>query len=117
MLFRSAGILDEIGAGAETDLAVGEDVMAIVSPAAAHGAYSEYVVLPAESVVRVPAGIDGEAVHLDPPLRFSIRHRALRVRIAPGHPGVSPTAVVPDKPWGLLHALAHVAFRGASPRQ
>jgi hypothetical protein len=34
------------------------------------------------------------------------------VRIAPGHPGVSPSALQPDEPWGLLRALAHVAFRG-----
>jgi hypothetical protein len=35
---------------------------------------------------RVPAGIDGEAIHLDPPLQFRVRPGALRVRIAPGHP-------------------------------
>jgi diacylglycerol kinase family enzyme len=64
---------------------------------------------------RVPAGIDGEAIHLDPPLRFSIRPDALRVRIAPGHPGASPSALQPDKPWGLLHALAQIAFRGTTP--
>jgi diacylglycerol kinase family enzyme len=63
---------------------------------------------------RVPAGIDGEAIHLDPPLRFRVRPGALRVRIAPGHPGASPSALVPDKPWALLHGLAHVAFRGSA---
>ena len=35
----------------------------------------------------VPAGIDGEALVLDPPLRFHIRPAVLRVRIAPNHPG------------------------------
>jgi hypothetical protein len=65
----------------------------------------------------VPAGVDGEAVQLDPPLRFRIRSGALRVRIAPGHPGVSPSALEPAKPWGLLRALAHVALRGAPPEQ
>jgi diacylglycerol kinase family enzyme len=60
----------------------------------------------------VPAGIDGEAFRLDPPLCFRIRPGALRVRIAPGHPGTSPSALVPDKPWGLLQALAHIAVRG-----
>jgi diacylglycerol kinase family enzyme len=64
---------------------------------------------------RVSAGIDGEAVELEPPLRFRSRCGALRVRIAPTHPGVSPSALEPEKPWGLLQALAHVAFRGASP--
>ena len=66
---------------------------------------------------RVPAGIDGEAIYLDPPLHFRIRPGALRVRIAPGHPGASPSALVPDKPWGLLQALAQVAVHGAPPAQ
>src|SRR5207302_10036134 len=64
---------------------------------------------------RVSAGIDGEAIQLDPPLRFRIRSGALRVRIAPSHPGASPSALEPEKPWGLLQALAQVAFRGAPP--
>jgi diacylglycerol kinase family enzyme len=38
------------------------------------------------------AGLDGEAVTLSPPLRFTIRPRALRVRISPRHPGASPAA-------------------------
>jgi hypothetical protein len=66
---------------------------------------------------RVPAGIDGEAVELEAPLQFSVRSAALRVRIAPGDPGVSPSALQPDKPWRLLHALAHVAFRGLPVEQ
>ena len=35
----------------------------------------------------VHAGIDGEAVELDPPLRFASRPAALRVRVASGHGG------------------------------
>jgi diacylglycerol kinase family enzyme len=66
---------------------------------------------------RVPAGIDGEAVHLEPPVHFRIRPGALRVRIAPSHPGVSPSALHPDKPWGLLQALAHIAFRAGRPER
>ena len=41
----------------------------------------------------VDAGVDGEALKLDPPLRFEVRPGALRVRIAPQHPGVSPAAI------------------------
>jgi NADPH2:quinone reductase len=52
-----AGVLDEIGDGVETDLAVGDRVMAIVLPKGAHGGYSESLVVPAESVARVPAGV------------------------------------------------------------
>jgi diacylglycerol kinase family enzyme len=40
------------------------------------------------------AGIDGEAVDLDPPLHFAIRPKALRVRISSRHPGVSPSAIL-----------------------
>jgi diacylglycerol kinase family enzyme len=40
----------------------------------------------------VHAGVDGEAVDLDPPLRFATRPGSLRVRISPRHPGASPSA-------------------------
>jgi diacylglycerol kinase family enzyme len=43
----------------------------------------------------VPAGVDGEALVLKPPLRFAIRPGALRVRIARHHPGRSPAALHP----------------------
>ena len=62
----------------------------------------------------VPAGIDGEAVMLDPPLRFRIHPGVLRVRIASGHPGASPSALIPEHPTGLVRALLRVAS-GAPP--
>ena len=43
----------------------------------------------------VHTGIDGEAVELSPPLRFTIRPMALRVRISSHHPGASPSARLP----------------------
>lgn len=52
----AAGVLDEIGAGVETPLHVGDHVMAIVLPAGTHGAYAEEIVVPVESVACVPAG-------------------------------------------------------------
>lgn len=52
-----AGVLEEIGPSTQTDLVVGEHVMGIVLPKGTHGAYAEQVVLPADSVVRVPAGV------------------------------------------------------------
>jgi diacylglycerol kinase family enzyme len=63
----------------------------------------------------VPAGIDGEATQLASPLRFRIRPRALRVRIAPKHPGASPSALVPDTPWEAVKALVRLAVRGLPP--
>jgi diacylglycerol kinase family enzyme len=61
----------------------------------------------------VAAGIDGEAVTLEAPVRFRIRPAALRVRIAPHHPGVSPSALMPEKPWQMFATLARLAARGA----
>lgn len=52
----AAGIVDEVGDGVTTGVAVGDRVMAVVLPHGSHGAYSEKVVLPAGSVVRAPAG-------------------------------------------------------------
>lgn len=58
----------------------------------------------------VPAGIDGEATELDPPLRFRIRAGALRVRIAPHHAGASPSAIEPDSPLAVIAALGKFAL-------
>jgi NADPH:quinone reductase-like Zn-dependent oxidoreductase len=52
----AAGVLDEIGDGVETDLKLGDHVMAIVLPRGSHGAYAEHIAVPAASVARVPAG-------------------------------------------------------------
>jgi NADPH:quinone reductase-like Zn-dependent oxidoreductase len=51
-----AGVVDEVGPDAATDLAVGDRAMAIVVPAGQHGGYSDSLVLPAASVARAPAG-------------------------------------------------------------
>jgi NADPH:quinone reductase len=60
-----AGILEQIGEGASTDLKIGDHVMAIVVNHGSHGGYSERVVVPAESVARVPVGVtDAEAATL-----------------------------------------------------
>lgn len=52
----AAGVLDAIDPDTATDLVVGDRVMAILLPQGNHGAYAEYVVCPAESVTRAPAG-------------------------------------------------------------
>ncbi len=59
--------------------------------------------------VPVPAGIDGEAATLDPPLRFRIRPGALRVRIARAHPSASPSARMPEGPGEAIRALLGIA--------
>ena len=57
----------------------------------------------------IAAGIDGEAVTLDAPLRFRILPAALRVRIAAAHPGASPSAAMPEGAWETVRALARIA--------
>src|SRR5580704_18020567 len=52
----AAGVLEQIGPGVATDLQVGDHVMAIVVPDGSHGAYAEHLVVPIESVARVPHG-------------------------------------------------------------
>ena len=61
----AAGEILEIGPDADTGIAVGDRVMAIVVPSGAHGAYRSDLVVPARSAVRVPAGFsDAEAATL-----------------------------------------------------
>ncbi|TCC48971.1 diacylglycerol kinase [Kribbella capetownensis] len=58
----------------------------------------------------LPAGVDGEALVFDAPLRFRIRPGVLRVRIAPQHPGSSPSALAPEGLRDGLAALVHIAL-------
>lgn len=54
---EAAGVVDQIGPGAQTDLRVGDRVMAILMPIdATGGAYAEYLVVDADQAARAPAG-------------------------------------------------------------
>jgi diacylglycerol kinase family enzyme len=65
----------------------------------------------------IAAGIDGEAVTLDAPLRFRILPAALGVRIAAAHPGASPSAAMPEGAGEIVLALVRIALgRSAAPR-
>jgi diacylglycerol kinase family enzyme len=57
----------------------------------------------------IEIGIDGEAMVLDPPLRFRIVPGALRVRIPPHAPGYSPAALVATPGWATVRALLQTA--------
>jgi hypothetical protein len=62
----------------------------------------------------VPAGIDGESVRLDPPIRFRMRPGALRVWLAPSAPGANPRA--PDvRLDGATFAALWDLVRGGAP--
>jgi diacylglycerol kinase family enzyme len=57
----------------------------------------------------VEIGVDGEAILLDPPIRFRSVPGALRVRIPPRAPGYSPAAAVPTSGWSTITALLQTA--------
>jgi diacylglycerol kinase family enzyme len=57
----------------------------------------------------VEIGIDGEALLLDPPIRFRTVPGALRVRIPAHAPGYSPAAAVPTPGWSTITALLQTA--------
>jgi NADPH:quinone reductase-like Zn-dependent oxidoreductase len=80
----AAGVLEQIGDGVETDLALGDHVAAIVLPLGQRGAYAERVVVPAESVVRAPrSATDVEAATL--PMNGLTARAALdELALAPG---------------------------------
>ncbi|MFI7025600.1 zinc-binding dehydrogenase [Micromonospora sp. NPDC049900] len=54
----AAGVVDAVGEGVRPELAVGTEVIAVLPTRKTEGAQAEYVVAPAESVVRAPAGAD-----------------------------------------------------------
>ena len=62
-----------------------------------------------QSARPVEIGIDGEAMLLDPPIRFSIVPGALRVRIPRRAPGYSPAAARPTSARSTIAALLQAA--------
>ncbi|MER5659779.1 NADP-dependent oxidoreductase [Streptomyces mirabilis] len=86
----AAGVVEQIGAGVNSDLAVGDHVMAVVVVSGTHGAYAEHVVVPAESVVRAPAGATAiEAATL--PMNGLTAHMALDLLELPAGATVAVT--------------------------
>jgi NADPH:quinone reductase-like Zn-dependent oxidoreductase len=80
-----AGTLAEIGPDVTTDLSVGDHVMAIVLPSGAHGGYREDLVLPARSVVRVPAGVSDVEASTLPMNGLTARQALDLLALQPGH--------------------------------
>ncbi len=65
--------------------------------------------LEVRSPQRIDTGIDGEAVTLESPVRLVVQPGALRVRIAPHHPGVSPARVAGAVQAGAPRRLLRLA--------
>ncbi|SDK34316.1 NADPH:quinone reductase [Nonomuraea maritima] len=80
-----AGVIDEIGPGTETELSLGEAVMAMVIPiGTAAGAYAEHIVLPAGWVVPAPAGMDHVAASTLPMNGLTALLALDQLALAPG---------------------------------
>jgi diacylglycerol kinase family enzyme len=91
---------------------LGVTVVGAVVPGARHRsvksewATPEFVI---DSEGDVPVGVDGEALVMPTPLVFRTRPGVLRVRIAPHHPGASPSAAQPSGARDALRRLVRIA--------
>jgi diacylglycerol kinase family enzyme len=81
------------------------------------GAWTEWTAptFTVESDAPVEAGIDGEALLLDPPLRFRAIPGAVLVRLPTHAPGYSPAALAPPSPWWSITALVRTAGGHRTP--
>lgn len=111
---------EPVGPGTRPRLDTGRLGVAVIADDSARRARErrlrrwDAVALEVRAARPVSLGIDGESVVLEPPLRFRIRPRALRVRVSPRHPGASPS-VLEQRPGDGLRALTDIAI-GREPR-
>ncbi|MFB4426333.1 NADP-dependent oxidoreductase [Streptomyces sp. QL37] len=80
----AAGTAERIGEGTQTDLRVGDRVMAVVVPVGSHGAYAEQIVVPADSVARSPANASDAEVATLPMNGLTARLALDDLRLRPG---------------------------------
>ncbi|MFJ8021510.1 NADP-dependent oxidoreductase [Streptomyces sp. NPDC096311] len=80
----AAGVVEQIGEGVSAGLQVGDHVMANVVPSETHGAYAEQIVVPAESVAKVPAGATDEEAASLPMNGLTARMALDLLGLAPG---------------------------------
>ena len=77
-------MLEQIGEGVDTDLRLGERVMAIVLPLGQRGAYAERVVVPAASVVRSPSMVSDAEAATVPMNGLTVRQALDELALEPG---------------------------------
>jgi diacylglycerol kinase family enzyme len=58
----------------------------------------------------IATGIDGEAAQIHSPIRFRARAGVLRARVAPQHPGASPSAALPEGLVSSALSLVRIAI-------
>ncbi len=80
----AAGVIDEVGPDTETNLAVGDAVMAMVIPRGSHGAYRESIVLQADAVTRAPAGANHAEASTLPMNALTARQSLDQMALQPG---------------------------------
>lgn len=80
----AAGVIDEIGPGTATDLALGAAVMAMVIPSGTHGAYRESIALAVDSVVKAPAGASHAEASTLPMNGLTARQSLDQLALRPG---------------------------------
>ncbi len=107
-----------LGSGTRPRLDAGLLGIAVAAPATTTGDRRRWrqwsaPVFEVDSAAAVPVGVDGEALVLEPPLRFAVRAGALRVRIAPHHPGASPATFLPDGLRDAARTLVKIALGAA----
>ena len=103
-----------IGSGARPHLDAGELGVAVMGAPTTSGhrqplqqwTTREFVI---DSDGEVPLGVDGEALMMPTPLTIRIRPGALRVRIAPQHPGASPAYAQPTGFRDAIRRLLRIA--------
>ncbi len=101
-----------VGAGTRPRMDTGELGIAVFDPSAGNAGDDPSMIrfsapdFEVRSDAPVPAGLDGEAVTLEAPVRFTSRPGALSVRIAPHHPGASPSANLPSSLPEAVRGLA-----------
>jgi diacylglycerol kinase family enzyme len=101
-----------LGGGTRPRIDDGElGIVAVNTPAGGGQAWVEWSAasFDVESGTPVPAGIDGEAATLDPPLRFRILPGVLGVLPSHAQPGGPPPSLEPDGMWAALRALVGIA--------
>jgi NADPH2:quinone reductase len=80
----AAGVVDQVGDGVMTGVQVGDAVMAMVVPNAAHGAYREQIVLDQRAVVAAPKGISHIKACTLPMNGLTARQSLDRLALQPG---------------------------------
>lgn len=79
-----AGVVDQVGDPASTELRAGDHVMAIVVPLGSHGGYAERVVVPAGSAAPAPASATDVAAATLPMNGLTVRQALDLLALAPG---------------------------------